>query len=206
MFPHGLWEAAMQCERAAINCEGGRTRDTALVRPCGGLGRGHPSANHGCASGTRYGRVSGLVGLFCVVWVRTDMGSTEPRSYLLLGDRRIGGREPPGDSAVDGGDTGLYWILPSQPTRYNPVGKPSTGCGTPRQRYNANARITGREAHPNDGSNANATMIYSNTHDDPKAHTHIPSETRRRTCTIPTPWRYHRGTGAQRATVSGPGL
>ena len=75
-----------------------------------------------------------------------------------------------------------------------------------RQSHNANAGITGREAHQNDGSNANATMIYSNTHDDPKAYSHIPSETRRRTCTIPTPWRYHGGTGTQRATVSGPGL
>jgi len=66
--------------------------------------------------------------------------------------------------------------------------------------------ITGREAHKNDGSNADATMFYSNTHDDPKAYSHIPSEARRRTCTIPTPWRYHGGTGTQRAAVSGPGL
>jgi len=49
-------------------------------------------------------------------------------------------------------------------------------------------------------------MIYSNTHDDPKAYSHIPAEARLRTCTIPTPWRYHGGTGTQRATVSGPGL
>jgi len=69
-----------------------------------------------------------------------------------------------------------------------------------------NAGITGREAHQNDGSNANATPIYSNTHDDPQSYTHIPSETRRKTCTIPTPGRHHGGTGAQRATVSGPGL
>jgi len=75
-----------------------------------------------------------------------------------------------------------------------------------RQSHNANAGITGREAHQNDGSSAHATMICSNTHDDPKAYTHIPSETRRRTCTIPTPWRHHGGSGTQRATVSGPGL
>ena len=100
----------------------------------------------------------------------------------------------------------LLWILPSQPPGYNPVGKPSTGCGTLRQSHNANAGITGREAHKSDGSNANATTIYSNTHDDPKAYSHIPSETRRRTCTIPTRWRYHGGTGTQLATVSGPGL
>jgi len=100
----------------------------------------------------------------------------------------------------------VWWILPSQPTGYNPVGKPSTGCGTLRQSHNAIAGITGRKAHLNDGRNANATMIYSNTHDDPKAYTRIPSETRRRKCTIPTPWRYHGGTGIQRATVSGPGL
>jgi len=68
----------------------------------------------------------------------------------------------------------------------DPVRKPSTGCGSLRQSHNANAEITGREAHKNDGSNASATMIYSNTHDDPKAYSHIPSETRRRTCTIPT--------------------
>jgi len=48
-------------------------------------------------------------------------------------------------------------------------------------------------------------MIYSNTHDDPKAYSHTPSETRRRSCTIPTSWRYHGRTGTQRATVSGPG-
>jgi len=47
-----------------------------------------------------------------------------------------------------------------------------------------NAGSTGREAHQNDRSNPNATLIYSNTRDDPKAHTHIPSDTRRRTCTI----------------------
>jgi len=63
-----------------------------------------------------------------------------------------------------------------------------------------------REAHQNDESNANSTLIYSNTHDDPKAYTHVPSEARRRTCTIPTPGRHHWGTGAQRATRSGPGL
>jgi len=97
-------------------------------------------------------------------------------------------------------------ILPSQPTGYNPVGKPSTGCGTLRQSHNANAGIIRREAHKNDGSNANATMIYSKTHDDPKPYAHTPAETRRTTCTIPTPWRYHEGTGTQRATVSGPGL
>jgi len=49
-------------------------------------------------------------------------------------------------------------------------------------------------------------MIYSNTHDDPKAYSHIPSETRHRTCTIPTPWPHNGGTDTQRATVSGPGL
>jgi len=38
----------------------------------------------------------------------------------------------------------------------------------------------------NAGPNANAMLIYSNTHDDHKANTHIPSETRRRTCTVPT--------------------
>jgi len=97
-------------------------------------------------------------------------------------------------------------ILPSQPTGYNPVGKPSTGCGTLRQSHNANAGIIRREAHKNDGSNANATMIYSKTHDDPKPYAHTPAETRRTTCTIPAPWRYHEGTGTQRATVSGPGL
>jgi len=100
----------------------------------------------------------------------------------------------------------MWWTLPSQPTGYNPVGKPSTVCGMLRQSHNANAGITGREAHQKDGSNANATMICSNTHDDPKAYCHIPSETRRRTCTIPTPWGYHGGAGTQRATVSGPGL
>jgi len=66
--------------------------------------------------------------------------------------------------------------------------------------------MTGREAHQNDGSNANATLIYSKSHDEPKACTHVPSETRRTTCTIPTPGRHHGRTGAQRATVSGPGL
>jgi len=75
-----------------------------------------------------------------------------------------------------------------------------------RQSLKANAGITGREAHQNDGSSAHATMICSNTHDDPKAYTHIPSETRRRTCTIPTSRRHHGGSGTQRATVSGPGL
>ena len=70
----------------------------------------------------------------------------------------------------------MWWILPSQPTGYNPVGELSTGCGTLRQSHNANTGITGREAHKNDGSNANATMIYSNTHDDPKAYTHVPCE------------------------------
>jgi len=105
-----------------------------------------------------------------------------------------------------GGKSCVYEILPSQPTGYNPVGKPSTGFGTQRQSHNANSGITGREAHKNDGSNANATTIYSNTHDDPKAYSHIPSETRSRTCTIPTSWRYHGGTGTHRATVSGPGL
>jgi len=75
-----------------------------------------------------------------------------------------------------------------------------------RQRYYTNAGITGREAHQNDGSDANATMIYSNTHDDPKAYCHIPSEARPRTSTIPTPWRCHGGTGTQWATVSGLGL
>jgi len=124
-------------------------------------------------------------------------GRTETRGH------RRGGRQ----RSVSGGRWGrLQWILPSQPTGYNPVGEPSTRCGTLRQRHNANSRITGREAHQNDGSNANATMIYSNTHDDPKAYTHIPSETRRRTCTIPTLWRYHGRTGTQRATASGPGL
>jgi len=108
--------------------------------------------------------------------------------------------------SVDGMGVPVSWILASQPTGYNPVGKPSTGCGPPRQSHDANAGITGREAHKNDGSNANATMIYSNTHDDPKAYTHVGSETRRRTCTIPTRWRYQGGTGTRRATVSGPGL
>jgi len=75
-----------------------------------------------------------------------------------------------------------------------------------RQSHDANAGITGREAHQNDGRNANATMIYSNTHDDPKEYAHLHSEKRRRTCTIPTPWRYQVGTGTPRATVSGPGL
>ena len=54
----------------------------------------------------------------------------------------------------------LEWILPSQPTGYILVGKPSTGCGTLRQSHIANAGITGRKAHQNYGSNANATMIY----------------------------------------------
>ena len=49
-------------------------------------------------------------------------------------------------------------------------------------------------------------MIYSTTHDDPKAYSYVLSETRHMTSTIPTPWRYHGGTGTQRATVSGPGL
>jgi len=75
-----------------------------------------------------------------------------------------------------------------------------------RQRYYANAGITGREAHQNDGSNSNATMIYSNTHDDPKAYSHIHSEVRPSTSTIPTPRHCHGGTGTQRATVSGLGL
>ena len=88
----------------------------------------------------------------------------------------------------------------------NPVGKPSTGCGALHQANDTNAGITGRQAHQNDGNNANATLMYSSTHDDPKAHTHIPSETRHKTRTIPTPGSYHAGTGAQRATVSGPGL
>jgi len=65
-------------------------------------------------------------------------------------------------------------MLLSQPTGYNPVGKPSTGCGAQRQKYNANAGITGREAHQNDESNSNATLNYSTTRDDPKAYTDIP--------------------------------
>jgi len=97
----------------------------------------------------------------------------------------------------------MKWILPANPTGYSPVGKPSTGCGEQHRRTNTNAGITGCEAHQNDGSNANATLIYSNTHDDPTAYTHTPSEARRRTCTIPTHGRHHGGTGAQRATVSG---
>jgi len=100
----------------------------------------------------------------------------------------------------------LWWILSSKLMGYSPVGKPSTGCGAKHRRNNTNAWISGREAHQNEGSIANATLIYSNTHDDPKAYTHIPSETRRRTCTIPTPGRHNGGIGAQRATVSGPGL
>ena len=88
----------------------------------------------------------------------------------------------------------LEWIVPPQPKAYNPVRKPSTGCGTLHQSHNANAGISGREAHKNDRSNANATIIYSNTHDDPKAYTYKPSETRRRTCTISTRRRYHGGT------------
>ena len=75
-----------------------------------------------------------------------------------------------------------------------------------QRRNNTNAWITGRGAPQNDRSNANATLIYSKTQDDPKAYTHIPSEARSRTCTIPTPGRHHGRTGAQRATVSGTGL
>jgi len=100
----------------------------------------------------------------------------------------------------------VLWILPSKPTGYSPVGNPSTGCGAKHRRNNTNAWITGRKAHQNDGSNANATLIYSKTQNDPKVNTHIPTETRRRTCTIPTPGRHHGGTGAQRATISGTGL
>ena len=66
--------------------------------------------------------------------------------------------------------------------------------------------IPGREAHQTEGSNANAALIDSNRRDDPKAYPHVPSETRSKTCAIPTPGRYHGWTGAQRATVSGPGL
>ena len=66
--------------------------------------------------------------------------------------------------------------------------------------------ITGRGAHQNDGSNANATLIYSKTHDVPNACTRIPSETRLRTCAVPTPGGNHGGTGAQWAAVSGTGI
>jgi len=81
-----------------------------------------------------------------------------------------------------------------------------TGCRAQHQRYNTIGGLTGRVAHQNDGSNASATLINSNPLDDPNAHTHMPSETRLRTCAIPTAGRYHWGTGAQRATISGPGL
>jgi len=63
------------------------------------------------------------------------------------------------DMSVDGMGVPVSGILASQPTGYHPVGKPSTGCGPPRQSHNANAAITGREAHKNNGSNANATII-----------------------------------------------
>jgi len=54
------------------------------------------------------------------------------------------------------------------------VGNPSTGCEAEQRRNNRNACITGRGAHQNSGSNANATLIYSKTQDDLKAYTHIP--------------------------------
>jgi len=57
-----------------------------------------------------------------------------------------------------------------------PSENPSTGCGATQRRKSTNAWITGREAHQNAGTNANATLIYSCKQADPEAHTHIPSE------------------------------
>jgi len=102
--------------------------------------------------------------------------------------------------------TALQSLLPSNPTGFSPFEKPSTGCGAERCRNNTNAWITGREAHHNAGSSANATLIYSKTQDEPKTYTHIPSEAGSKTCTIPTPGCHHGGTSTQLATVSVTGL
>ena len=79
-------------------------------------------------------------------------------------------------------------------------GKPSTGCGATQRRKNTNAWITGREAHQNAGTNANATLIYSLKQVDPSTHTHIPSGEEKR-AHEPCQRDGHGGTGAQRATV-----
>jgi len=74
-------------------------------------------------------------------------------------------------------------------------------------RKNTNARFSGRRAHQIAGINANATLIYSSTHDDLKK-THIPSETRSRTCAIPTQDETvvgGPGTGVPRSLMRGPG-
>jgi len=102
----------------------------------------------------------------------------------------------------------LLWFLPAKPTGHRPVRKPSTGCEATQRRKNTNAWITGRGAHQNAGTNANATLIYSSTHDDPKAYSHTPSETRRRTCTIPTQEEMvvgGPGPGGPRSLMRGPG-
>jgi len=92
---------------------------------------------------------------------------------------------------------------------HGPIRNPSTGCGATQRRKNTRAWITGREAHQNAGTDANATLIYSNTHDDPIAYTHVPSETIRRTCTIPTQKETVVGgpvPGGPRSLTRGPGV
>ena len=62
--------------------------------------------------------------------------------------------------------------------------------------------------HQNAGTHANATLIYSSMHDNPKSYTHIPSETRCRTCSIPTQEETVVGgpvPGGPRSLMRGPG-
>ena len=81
--------------------------------------------------------------------------------------------------------------------RQKPTG--STRFRATQRRQNTNAWITGREAHKNARTNANATLIYSLKQVDPSTLTLRSREARRahETCSRGG----HGGTGAQRATV-----
>jgi len=72
------------------------------------------------------------------------------------------------------------------PDGASPLRKPSTGCGATQRRKNTNTWITGREAHQNARTTANATLIYSLKQADPGTHTHVPSGEARRTLAQPT--------------------
>ena len=68
--------------------------------------------------------------------------------------------------------------------RVRPRQKPRP-CRATQRRKNTNAWITGREAHQNAGTNANATLIYSWKQADPEKHTHVPYGNAQRAQTLP---------------------
>jgi len=55
-----------------------------------------------------------------------------------------------------------------------PSESPEQNVEQSKGKKDTTAWITGREAHQNDKSSANAALIYSKTQDGPKIYTHIP--------------------------------